>query len=392
MTANTLNVSTAPPPPTTTGAVIEDIFDYPTNLVYITLTCLIMTFGVLVNLALARVYYKGDIQRSHFHFCLMHLGVANIGQQIGFVPWMVVDLKATYSADPLLDTVICGFTDGLSGFFLAAFVNVWSILHMSVVRYQIIKHPMMANMRIATKRRSRLAFILFWVFSALLIVPNLLTFENTRVYGFCVRTHRYTREFTGVYRSLLSLAGLVVPIIIIVVVYILIFRQFFHKGSNNAREEGGNQGASQGGANRFVSQVKRKNRNRVVRFLGVLALTFVCSWVPFGVYFILNTVGYFATGTASEYRKTRIMKWTMLPCLSTGITNVLSYTVMYPQFRKEFWRRRRHTRRTTVKSTYLSTTSTISRQMPSRETSQVSVDTATTKSRRSSSYVEESKN
>jgi len=345
MTANTLNVSTAPPPPTTTGAVIEDIFDYPTNLVYITLTCLIMTFGVLVNLALARVYYKGDIQRSHFHFCLMHLGVANIGQQIGFVPWMVVDLKATYSADPLLDTVICGFTDGLSGFFLAAFVNVWSILHMSVVRYQIIKHPMMANMRIATKRRSRLAFILFWVFSALLIVPNLLTFENTRVYGFCVRTHRYTREFTGVYRSLLSLAGLVVPIIIIVVVYILIFRQFFHKGSNNAR-----------------------------------------------VYFILNTVGYFATGTASEYRKTRIMKWTMLPCLSTGITNVLSYTVMYPQFRKEFWRRRRHTRRTTVKSTYLSTTSTISRQMPSRETSQVSVDTATTKSRRSSSYVEEAKN
>lgn len=372
---------------------IEEIFAYPINVVYTALTCFIISFGVLANLALARVYYKGNIRRSHFHFCLMHLGAANIGQQIGFIPWMVVDLKTTYSPDPLLDTVICGFTDGLSGFFVAAFVNVWSILHMSIIRYQIIKHPMMANMRIATKRRSRRAFILFWVFSAMLMVPNLLTFENTRGYGFCVRTHRYTREFTGIYRSLLALAGLVVPVIIIMVVYFLIFHQFYYKETNNnPRAEDGKQGAKRAaGVDSFVSKVKRNNRNRVVRFLGVVVLIFLCSWAPFGVYFILNTIGFFATGAAAEYRKTRIMKWTMLPCLSTAITNVLFYTVMNPQFRKEFWRRRRHTRRTTVKSAYLSTTSTMSRQVSSQEPqdkSQVSV----AEKRRSSSHIDESKN
>ncbi|XP_066918051.1 QRFP-like peptide receptor [Clytia hemisphaerica] len=308
---------------------VQEIFDYPWNFVYTALATILLSCGIIANLVFIYVYRHENIQRTHFHFCLVNLGTANIGQQIGFIPWIIINLKTVHSENPILDSIICGFTDGLTGFFVAAFVNVWIILHMSIVRYKIIKNPMANTLN--NKRKSMRLFIGFWISSCLVFIPNTLTMENTQTYGFCLRTHRFTKEFTGIYRSVLSISGLVIPIFIMTVVYVLVFCQFYYQARDKFDPD-------------FVSQVKVNHRNRVVRFLGVLVLIFICSWLPFGVYFILNTIGFFEKTMQVEYIKTRIMKLTMLPCISTAFTNVLFYTIMNPQFRKEFWNRRRHRR------------------------------------------------
>ncbi|XP_066933647.1 QRFP-like peptide receptor [Clytia hemisphaerica] len=332
---------------------VQEIFDYPWNFVYTALATILLSCGIIANLVFIYVYRHGNIQRTHFHFCLVHLGAANIGQQIGFIPWIIINLKTVHSENPILDSIICGFTDGLTGFFVAAFVNVWIILHMSIIRYRIIKNPMANTLN--NKRKSMRLFIGFWISSCLVFIPNTLTMENTQTYGFCLRTHRFTKEFTGIYRSVLSISGLVIPIFIMTVVYVLVFCQFYYQARDKFDPD-------------FVSQVKVNHRNRVVRFLGVLVLIFICSWLPFGVYFILNTIGFFEKTMQAEYIKTRIMKLTMLPCISTAFTNVLFYTIMNPQFRKEFWNRRRHRRQNTVISAYLSSSS----RMSSRQISEMS--------------------
>ena len=198
---------------------VQEIFDYPWNFVYTGFATILLSCGIIANLVFIYVYRHGNIQRTHFHFCLVHLGAANIGQQIGFIPWIIINLKSVYSDNPILDSIICGFTDGLTGFFVAAFVNVWIILHMSIVRYKIIKNPMANTLN--NKRKSRRLFLMFWISSCLVFIPNTLTMENTKKYGFCLRTHRFTKEFTGIYRSVLSISGLVIPIFIMTIVYFL---------------------------------------------------------------------------------------------------------------------------------------------------------------------------
>ena len=74
---------------------------------------------------------------------------------------------------------------------------------------------------------------------------------------------------------------------------------------------------------KFKSSTKKKHRLKVIRHIGILIAVFLVSWVPFGVCWTLHMIKYFSTGIKGEYEKSRLVKYTLLPCLAASILNIL---------------------------------------------------------------------
>ena len=313
---------------------VEQIFSDHVTIIYITVCIAIIISACALNAISIIMYWTKRIQRTPFNFCLMNLAIANIIQQVGFLPYLVIDIRKMKSAVWYLEAARCGLLDGMSVFFAAAFASVYIICFLTINWYRIIKKPFLKRTK---KKHMLLIFCIVWFFGCCLVVPNFLRFRIDEVHGFCVRTFRFGDIFFAFYGGILFLVGLVIPLMTILITHFLIIYLMYRKSNHG----------------QFKSSTKERHRARIIRFLGALIYIFLISWLPFGVYWIMNVAGYFTSDIAGDYQKTRINKLVMVPCLLAGVFNIIFYGLTDKEFRealRHFIHSKKTLRRMHVKS------------------------------------------
>ena len=235
----------------TTQGTVEIIFSHDVTLVYYSVTITIILCACALNLMSIYMYLTRKIRRTNFNFCLLHLAVSNTVQQIAFIPFIAVENRDIKSEYWYLESIQCGFVDGLSVFFMAAFVTVYIICFMSVNWYRIIKKPFASKQ---TRKYNILRYVtILWTIGSILIAPNFLTWKLDYKHGFCVRSEVFGHNFAFFYKGFLLLVGLIIPVITMCFTYILIIRSMCQRRANKKEK--------------FKSPTKERYRKKVIKHI-----------------------------------------------------------------------------------------------------------------------------
>ena len=299
----------------------EAIFTEPYSSFYKLVGILLITTGLLANTFVIYLYRSKKIERTLFNFFLLLIGISNIFQNLGALPYLI-EVSEDHVTRSRFE---CAVFQGLSFFFVGAFVTIYTICFMTIKWFTIVKDPLNQNQE--NVKRNLLRFVLIlWFLSVLLILPNFFTNEWDSVHRYCLRTNNFGSavEF---YKGTLFLTGLIIPILVMVITYVLIIRQFYVKTSLGCNPN-----------NSVESPVKLKYRKKVAIFLGMVILTFVLCWTPFGIYFLLTMTSELGSNIDSRnvYNSLRVLKLVVLPCFCAAVINVLCYGLKGREIKKAF--------------------------------------------------------
>jgi len=279
------------------------------QLTYNVIVCCLVLLGITLNVATILFYRMKNKLSNHFNFCLLHLCVANIVQYLGFIPYGCIDLRylpwESFS-DPV-NRLVCGLTDGVTVFFIAAFTSVFILCFMAYVRYQIIRNPLKKFTYTIAKTKHYLAY--FWIAAVVIFIPNTfsLKWEGGEA-PFCVRVYPLGEVFFLLFGVVMFMAGFYIPLFLMCVTYILTIYRLYVKQDD-------------------TSMNRVKLRNHVVVVLGALILNYVLCWLPVSVIWLLSIGGSFEPTTQGEVHKTRYYKLVFLIALLAGILNIV-YNVL----------------------------------------------------------------
>ncbi|XP_066922453.1 galanin receptor type 1-like [Clytia hemisphaerica] len=298
----------------------ELTFERPISIAFISVNLLVITLGIFINSVVIHLYRRRKISHSLFNFFLMNLGISNIIQNIGALPFVIYFHRSVEDLVPIRrNDLICWFVRGAPVFWVAAFVTMQTLAFMNVQFYHIIKKPFLRE----DKRNFVYHIIAFWLVDFASLAPNFMFFKYDKINGFCRRisAEHWTVQL---YKSALYLFGFFIPLCIIIVTYALIIREFYIKSKIGYKAE---------------SPVKVKYRKNVVVFLGALIFLIFVTSLPLGVVFILITVTNHSGPPGDprfEVRITRLLKLATFPCCCTAILNVAFYAGKDVEIRNGF--------------------------------------------------------
>lgn len=286
------------------------------EIIYTVISSTIMIIGIFLNFLVILAYLTKRMEQSLFNFCLFNLSIVNISQCIGFSPYVAFHIWKDEIDWPqgLAGKVICGFTEGITVFFISAFVNAFSIAYISVLRYRMIVR---VERFTAIPRSTRVTFIVFWIGSAVLMLPNFLRMNYSTKVRLCIRTFDILSE------TVLMCWGFLNYLFIFMMPLFVIAFSHFRITLDMCKSKN----------TQFKSQVKKRHRSKVVICLGIVVVIFVVCWTPWSVYWAFSALGYFGADLKAQYATTRIIKWVMLPCVCASVLNVISFVVVNKRIR-----------------------------------------------------------
>lgn len=283
----------------------------PNVLIAYKLVCwLVILVGMFMNSCTIYLYVTKRIQQTHFNNSLKHLSISSIVQYLGFIPFLVVNLKNIPEGDPL-GSFVCGLTFGMTVFFGATFVSTYIVTFMSVERFRIIKSPIV-SLGLTNKKNVKI-YAALWLASIILLAPNLFTYKLNKNIGICTRSiNQYGKYTIYIYGYLMVLIALPIPTFVMVTTYLLTIYQLYKK----------------------KSEARLRHRRQVVKVLGMLIVIFLIGWMPFGMNWLLSYLDYYRKDEL--YKDIRISRFSLVPALCVPILNVLIYGMTNMQFRRSF--------------------------------------------------------
>lgn len=294
---------------------VEILFSDSLRVTLYVIYTIIIVFTVCMNGLVIYTYNSHGIQVTKFNLCLVHISASNIAQNIGIIPFIAVDLSTVGNKSKYIDSIICGFTDGLCGFFGGAFTCVICITFTSITRYLVIKKPLVGHVN---KQKTKVYLTCFWLCGYLSLVPNLFSWELDQIHGFCVRKHLFSAITGLLYNALLFIFGLLVPTMVMTVTYLMTIYHLYKIQPTPS----------------VANRSKLKHRKHVIVLLGALIAAFLVCWSPFGLYWMLSSLSYFGNNIQAEYEKSRLLRYILIPCLLAGVTNPVMYALTSSAFRK----------------------------------------------------------
>lgn len=302
------------------GTDIGELFMEPYSSIYAFTGFFIIFAGVFANTYIIYLYAARKIEQTLFNYFLLLIGVSNVFQNLGALPYLVNDIysknrrsSSHTNGGHIKSDFECAIEQGQSFFFLGAFVTVYTICFMAIKWYMIVRSPL-GHQQDKSKRKLSIFAACLWLLACVLILPNFLTTKGLKTSGYCVRVDNFgiAVEF---YKAVLFCAGFVIPVVLMLATYALIIRQFYVK-------------SRLGGENGIESPVKVRYRKKVAIFLGIVIAVFLFCWTPFGVYFLLTMIkkSFGSDTDPNNFRKSlKVLKLVLLPCFCAAILNIICY-------------------------------------------------------------------
>ena len=277
----------------------ELTFERHVSITFMSVNLLVIALGIFINAIIIHLYRRRKITQSLFNFFLINLGISNIIQSLGALPFIIYFHRSVEDLVSIQrDDLLCGLIRGQPVFWTGSFVTMHTICFMNIKFYHIIKNPLH---REDNKRIFVYYIITFWLVDFALFAPNFLLFKYDKINGYCRRDEDKKGWNVGLYKGALLLFGLCIPLILMLVVYVLIIREFYIKSKLGDSTE---------------SPVKVKYRKKVVVFLGIVVCVDLLSYSPFGIVFLLTGITeVFGSPTDPRFdvRNMRILKLTIVP-------------------------------------------------------------------------------
>ena len=291
---------------------IEDVFDTTIGTAIFTIHIALITVGIFGNSFIVYIL-STHATKTQINISLLHLSLMNIGQQIGVIPYLAVNIKTLPKYDSYTESVICAFTYGLYGLFSCAMASVYCLSVMCIARCLCIKKPLAGYNRKPTMYK---ILTVCWSFAIIWSIPHFFAWRIERKHGCCIKDWRLiNKTFGDIYETLCFIIGLIIPTVIMLITYLIIICDLYSYSDAT------------------VDVVRRKHRKKIVIILGGLIAIFFTCWLPYGIYWILLIASYF-TYPKDVYKEIRIIRAVLIPSLLAGIFIPLLYGVACSDFRK----------------------------------------------------------
>ena len=363
--------------------ISKDIFDKQTWSIYYGIFATEATTGILLNLMVILLYKTRAVKTTTFNYLIAHSSAAHIAQLLGAILSVMIDVRRTisdpeinnanvyydkfynnnsYSAHKNADLfnntnngnniyninnnntnyytsnntsnsmnnnnnnnninsiaalptrhdiiayLSCGIGPGksLSLAFTGTLMGI--LCTMSITQYIAITRPLLPMNTTIVKRVAKMQ----WVVGLLFSCPNLFRMcPNPDGYNYCELNTLFSRPINQIYVFTAATVFYVLPWTILLFSLASVIYNFYYKIEKTDI--------------RLPQIAVRKNRDQVVRLMGVWAMIYAVCWSSYAVFMVLMTFDYYDHSPSGELLKHRLNCLSSLPCYAASTVNVCYY-------------------------------------------------------------------
>ena len=284
----------------------------------------IAIFGIFGNGLVLYVIISSRNMRTSLNVLLFNLALGDFCFLLFCVP-----LTAYHYASPAgwqLGPHVCRIWQ--YPFFIAFYVNMYTLLYISVWRYLTVVHAQ-KTLRFRTVCVAIISAAMVWVIMAIANVPTLLIFEvkkETQCGGYYTYCGSVDIERTKVLYLCLSIIGYIIPLVGLTVLNIALLK---YVKVHMFRARPGSTASDTGAADHVTKRTQRLTRT-VVAVIGA----FCTCWLPLHIHMIYGFYGDLNVTSSRAYRVFRVVA----QCLaySNSCMNPVIYQITSQDFRKHF--------------------------------------------------------
>ena len=263
---------------------------------------IISIIGILGNLSTWLTIPFYSELRSPMNYLLLNLSLAHLIANINVLLFCFVLDTGKIASSQNSRNIACAFTEGLGLYFIAAGTYLLTLCVISFNRYMAIQYPTRQGLRMQKKS----VFVYntaVWIIATLWIIPSMISFRYEEKIQICLRDWRFTHPV--VYRISALLWSIAMPLTFL----LLCFGAILWRRKDNIP---------------FIPDqpafvMRRLNLHKAEKLLGFLILSYLMTWIPFFIYWILYTANYFP-GCSGEINA---MRWLRVTVLFTAMNSVV---------------------------------------------------------------------
>ena len=285
----------------------REVENNATAIVYVVL----IAFGLLVNVYVVIIFFMKNDKKTKFCRFLLHLSFINIGQYIGIIPYLTMDLRKMPPQNKYLESFLCSISDGHSTMLVFSMASCVLLTFMSILRCELMINPFR---KLINDQNLNKVFTITWLFGCLSFLPYMLSYKLDHKAGICFRKWVISDSFGFTYMSIMYTFGLIIPILAMITACIT---SYIKLNSRNLKE----------------NSVRRKRKNVLIR-LTCLVVVFTMTWFPYSVYWLMTYTTYVVNDKDNQLKRLKVLRYVLMPSLFGGIIGPLFNIHNWAPFRK----------------------------------------------------------
>ncbi|XP_065673257.1 QRFP-like peptide receptor [Hydra vulgaris] len=282
--------------------------------------------SIISNSLVSYLIISNSKLRTIVNLLILNLAISDIIACLSIYPFIYIDLGETRIRGATAN-LLCGFTNGLSGFFAAAIESFITLSVFSFTRYLIINHPLKLSWRLELKSM-KWVLGLTWALSFGIVIPNLISFKYDENFELCIRS--WARGVDPlVYFFFTTTLGLLLPLFSLLFTYFTSLYTLYIKGK--LRENTLNR-------NSAISDRNFDTKKKALKWLGFLVIIYLVCWGPFGTYWFFSVIfGKYSVKNYDDVRKNvRLLRLTLFFAALNTVLNPIVYAYKSKQLRSAF--------------------------------------------------------
>ena len=288
---------------------------------YVTVSVL----GIVSNSLVCYLILRYEFLRTIVNLLILNLAISDIVAGIAVYPFVFLDIQSTIIRGKSAN-FLCGLSEGLTVFFVAAQVSLLTLSILSISRYLVINHPLRLSWKLK-KNNVKWIIAFAWIISTALLLPSTLSFSYDEKQNDCKRewapgVHPFT------YFIATGILGFTIPLFSLTFTYFTTLYTLWFKKDVSMRRNS-------------ISSVKGNLRlkKRVIVLLGMLLLVYLVCWLPFAVYWLFSVgLGYYSKTIEDDIAAKRVAKVCIFIALCNTMLNPIIYAYSNRQLREAFLR------------------------------------------------------
>ena len=278
---------------------------------YITLTVfsILTALGLFVNAYIVCIYVFINKVRTMFCRFLLHLSLINIGQYIGIIPYLVVDLHRVPFYSKYLESFVCSVCDGHSSMLVFSMASVLLLTAMSILRCESMISPFR---RLINELNLNKIFFFTWFFGCISFIPYMLSYKLNHKVGICYRSWIISESFGFAYMTIIYISGMLIPLSVMIVACITSYFKLRTK--------------------QFNCKSLPSIRQQVLFRLITLVVVFCATWFPYSIYWLMTFTIYARNDNEKQFKRVKLLRYVLIPSLIGGVVGPVLNVLYWQPF------------------------------------------------------------
>ncbi|XP_057297164.1 adenosine receptor A2b-like [Hydractinia symbiolongicarpus] len=284
------------------------LFSYFPKVVLVICYVSVYTVNIIGNISIWMAILSRKTLQTPMNYFLLNLSLTHIISGSNSVFFAIVtDTGSIASSQTSLDA-LCAYSEGLCVYFISAGVYLFTLCAISINRYVVIKYPTRHELRM--KKKGIVVYSIFiWLICIGLLFPSFISFRYEKHVRLCLRNWKHIK-YPFIYRIALLLFSLILPLTCLIISFAAILWKRLHDSGLFS--------------NRTVI-ARNRNLQKAEKLLATSIVAFLITWLPFFLYWLLWTIGYFP-GCDGAVEGMKWMRVTLLFSTINGAIDPVIYT------------------------------------------------------------------